>query len=104
MDLRTGEAPFRAPLWPYALVRSRRGLDQKDVEVLVLRHQLEVLRRQVRTTRDAAAFTAVIHRPRPAKPVAVMNSKSRLPPLSKKIPCRPPTPVRNRLRRTTASE
>jgi hypothetical protein len=30
-----------------ALVRSRRGLDVKDVELMVLRHQLEVLRRQV---------------------------------------------------------
>jgi hypothetical protein len=28
-----------------ALVRSRRGLDVKDVELLVLRHELEVLRR-----------------------------------------------------------
>jgi hypothetical protein len=30
-----------------ALVRSRRGLDVKDIELLVLRHELEVLRRQV---------------------------------------------------------
>src|SRR5436190_20582160 len=30
-----------------ALVRSRRGLDVKDVELLVLRHELEILRRQV---------------------------------------------------------
>ena len=36
---------FRALLG--ALVRSRRGLDVKDVELLVLRHELEVLRRQV---------------------------------------------------------
>ena len=28
-----------------ALVRSRRGLDVKDVELLVLRHELEILRR-----------------------------------------------------------
>jgi hypothetical protein len=31
---------------PGALVRSRRGLDVKDVEQLVLYHELEVLRRQ----------------------------------------------------------
>src|SRR6266498_6094522 len=36
---------FRAVLG--ALIRSRRGLDLKDIELLVLRHELEVLRRQV---------------------------------------------------------
>jgi len=30
-----------------ALVRSRRGLDVKDIELLVLRHELEILRRQM---------------------------------------------------------
>src|SRR4051794_9108952 len=30
-----------------ALVRSRRGLHVKDVELLVLRHELEILRRQI---------------------------------------------------------
>jgi hypothetical protein len=30
-----------------ALVRSRRGLHVKDVELLMLRHELEILRRQV---------------------------------------------------------
>jgi hypothetical protein len=29
-----------------ALVRSRRGLDVKDIELLVLRHELAILRRQ----------------------------------------------------------
>ena len=41
---------FRALLG--ALVRSRRGLDLKDIELLVLRHELEVLRRQVATSRQ----------------------------------------------------
>jgi hypothetical protein len=36
---------FRALLG--VLVRGRRGLDVKDIELLVLRHELEVLRRQV---------------------------------------------------------
>jgi hypothetical protein len=36
---------FRALLG--ALIRSRRGLDLKDIELLALRHELEVLRRQV---------------------------------------------------------
>jgi hypothetical protein len=36
---------FRALLG--ALVRRRRGLDVKDVELQVLRHELDVLRRQV---------------------------------------------------------
>ena len=36
---------FRALLG--ALVRSRRGLDLKDIELVVMRHELDVLRRQV---------------------------------------------------------
>src|SRR5215218_5983974 len=45
---------FRAVLG--ALVRSRRGLDVKDIELLVLRHELEVLRRQVARPKVGAAI------------------------------------------------
>jgi putative transposase len=58
---------FRALLG--ALVRSRRGFGVKDVELLVLRHELEVLRRQVARPRlravDRALFAAAAcHLPR----------------------------------------
>src|SRR5947209_11576895 len=43
-----------------ALVRSRRGLDVKDVELLVLRHELEVLRRQVAQPKLRAADRALL--------------------------------------------
>jgi putative transposase len=49
---------FRALLG--ALVRSRRGLDVKDVELLVLRHELEVLRRQVARPKLRPADRAVL--------------------------------------------
>ena len=42
-----------------ALVRSRRGLDVKDVELLVLHHELEVLRRQVARPKLRAADRAL---------------------------------------------
>jgi putative transposase len=52
-----------------ALVRSRRGLDVKDVELLVLRRELEVLRRQVarptlRAADRARLVAAACHLPR----------------------------------------
>ena len=50
---------FRALLG--ALVRSRRGLDLKDVELLVLRHELEVLRLRVPETRFAVGHAAVLY-------------------------------------------
>jgi putative transposase len=49
---------FRALLG--ALVRSRRGLDLKDIELLVLRHELEVLRRQVARPKLRAADRALL--------------------------------------------
>ena len=49
---------FRALLG--ALVRCRRGLDVKDIELLVLRHELEVLRRQVARPRLRAADRALL--------------------------------------------
>ena len=49
---------FRALLG--AVVRRRRGLDVKDLELLVLRHQLEVLRRQVARPQLRAADRALL--------------------------------------------
>jgi putative transposase len=49
---------FRALLG--TLVRSRRGLDTKDLELLVLRHELEVLRRQVARPRLRPADRALL--------------------------------------------
>ena len=43
-----------------ALVRCRRGLDVKDIELLVLRHELEVLRRQVARPKLCAADRALL--------------------------------------------
>jgi putative transposase len=52
-----------------ALVRSRRGLDVKDIELLVLRHELAILRRQVGRPKlgmaDRALLASVaVHLPR----------------------------------------
>jgi putative transposase len=49
---------FRALLG--ALVRSCRGLDVKDIELLVLRHELEVLRRRVARPKLRAADRALL--------------------------------------------
>src|SRR5436309_4041093 len=53
-----------------ALVRSRRGLDLKDIELLVLRHELAILRRQVGRPKlgladRALLAAAAVHLPRP---------------------------------------
>jgi hypothetical protein len=45
------------------LVRSRRGPDVKDIDLLVLRHEVEVLRRQIRRPRfDRVAAACTIGR------------------------------------------
>jgi hypothetical protein len=43
-----------------ALVRSRRGLDVKDIELLVLRHELAILRRQVERPKFGMADRALL--------------------------------------------
>jgi putative transposase len=55
-----------------ALVRSRRGLDMKDIELLVLRHELEIMRRQVarpklKPTDRALLAAAACHLPRSSR-------------------------------------
>jgi hypothetical protein len=64
---------FRALLG--ALVRNRRGLDLKDVELLVLRHELEVLRRQVERPKPNASDRALLAA---AARLWVPKTKSRL--------------------------
>jgi putative transposase len=72
---------FRALLG--ALVRSRRDLDVKDVELLVLRHELEVLRRQVARPRLRAADRALLaaascHLPRSWRGARVVTPRTLL--------------------------
>ena len=66
-----------------ALVRSRRGLDVKDIELLVLRHELAILRRQVARPElrmaDRALLAAVaIHLPRLQRSVLLVTPRTLL--------------------------
>jgi putative transposase len=66
-----------------ALVRSRRGLHVKDVELLVLRHELEILRRQVaqpklRFADRALLAAAACHLPRSSRGVLLVTPRTLL--------------------------
>src|SRR5438105_15586707 len=66
-----------------ALVRSRRGLHVKDVELLVLRHELELLRRQVGRPKLAMADRALLaaaacHLPRSSRGVLLVTPRTLL--------------------------
>ena len=66
-----------------ALVRSRRGLHVKDVELLVLRHELEILRRQVvrpelRMADRALLAAAACHLPRSSRGVLLVTPRTLL--------------------------
>jgi putative transposase len=66
-----------------ALVRSRRGLDVKDVELLVLRQELDVLRRHVVRPKlraaDRAVFAATaFHPPRPLRSARLVTPRTLL--------------------------
>ena len=66
-----------------ALVRSRRGLHVKDVELLVLRHELEILRRQVvrpelRTVDRALLAAAACHLPRSSRGMLLVTPRTLL--------------------------
>jgi len=66
-----------------ALVRSRRGLHVKDVELLVLRHELEILRRQLvrpelRTVDRALLAAAACHLPRSSRGVLLVTPRTLL--------------------------
>ena len=72
---------FRALLG--ALVRSRRGLDAKDIELLVLRHELAVLRREVAPAKLRAADRALLaaaacHLPRPSRGARLVTPRTLL--------------------------
>src|SRR6266542_4309369 len=66
-----------------ALVRSRRGLHVKDVELLVLRHELEILRRQIvrpelRTVDRALLAAAACHLPRSSRGFLLVTPRTLL--------------------------
>jgi putative transposase len=66
-----------------ALVRSRRGLDVKDVELLVLRHELAILRRQVARPKlgmadRALLAAAAVHLPRPQRSLLLVTPRTLL--------------------------
>jgi len=66
-----------------ALVRSRRGMHVKDVELLVLRHELEILRRQVArpklgTPDRALLAAAAFHLPRSSRAVLLVTPRTLL--------------------------
>ena len=65
------------------LLRSRRGLHVKDVELLVLRHELEILRRQVvrpelRMADRALLAAAACHLPRSSRGVLLVTPRTLL--------------------------
>jgi len=64
-------------------IRRRRGLDVKDVELLVLRHELAILRRQVARPKlemaDRALLAAVAaHLPRPQRSLLLVTPRTLL--------------------------
>ena len=66
-----------------ALVRSRRGLQVKDIELLVLRHELEILRRQVVRPKLAMSDRALLaaaacHLPRSSRGVLLVTPRTLL--------------------------
>ncbi|HET8893566.1 MAG TPA: integrase core domain-containing protein [Gaiellaceae bacterium] len=66
-----------------ALVRSRRGLDVKDIELLVLLHELAILRRQVERPKlgpadRALLAAAAVHLPRPQRSVLLVTPRTLL--------------------------
>src|SRR5438034_8319122 len=66
-----------------ALVRSRRGLHVKDIELLVLRHELDILRRQIArpklsTVDRALLAAAACHLPRSSRGALLVTPRTLL--------------------------